>query len=118
MPVQEPLGNTVSQSPASTPLVDPQTPTEARGTSPAFVAELAERVQQTRATIDSAAAAGDDDLAEAHLGELEGLLTLAADHDVVLPDTAAYLAEHVGRSARSSLDLTSADIPAQPCPTA
>ncbi|MGI4893988.1 MAG: hypothetical protein ACRYF3_02625 [Janthinobacterium lividum] len=62
-------------------------------TAPTFVAELSERVQQTRSTIDSAAAAGDDDLAEAHLGELHSLIVLAAAHDLALPDTMAYLAD-------------------------
>ena len=62
--------------------------------SPTFVAELSERVQRTRATIDSAAAAGDDDLAQAHLDDLEALVDLATAHDVALPDTVAYLAEN------------------------
>lgn len=62
--------------------------------SPTFVAELSERVQRTRATIDSAAANGDDDLAQAFLDDLEALVDLAAAHDVALPDTVAYLADH------------------------
>lgn len=62
--------------------------------SPTFVAELSERVQRTRATIDSAAANGDDDLAQALLDDLEALVDLAAAHDVALPDTVAYLAHH------------------------
>ncbi|WP_432488123.1 hypothetical protein [Kineococcus sp. SYSU DK018] len=75
---------------ATTSVPDGET---ARSAPPAFVAELSERVQQTRATIDSATAAGEDELAAAHLGELEGLVDLAAAHDVALPDTVAYLAE-------------------------
>ncbi|WP_106206833.1 hypothetical protein [Kineococcus rhizosphaerae] len=62
-------------------------------TSPTFVAELSDRVQRTRATIDSAAAAGDDDLAQALLDDLEALVDLAAAQDVALPDTVAYLAD-------------------------
>ena len=62
--------------------------------SPTFVAELSERVQRTRTTIDSAAANGDDDLAQALLDDLEALVDLAAAHDVALPDTVAYLADH------------------------
>ncbi|WP_380161677.1 hypothetical protein [Kineococcus sp. R86509] len=72
--------------------------------SPTFVAELSERVQRTRATIDSAAANGDDDLAQAFLDDLEALVDLAAAHDVALPDTVAYLAD---RQHGRVLDLRS-----------
>lgn len=73
------------------PVVPAQGGEALTGASPAFVAELSERVLATRATIDSAAAAGDEDLALAHLGELESLVDLARAHDVALPDTVAYL---------------------------
>jgi len=86
--VQEVHANTaVPEGPA----VPSQGGESLRGASPAFVAELSERVLATRATIDSAAAAGDEDLALAHLGELESLVDLARAHDVALPDTVAYL---------------------------
>ena len=74
------------------PVQEPSTSVET--TSPTFVAELSDRVQRTRATIDSAAAAGDDDLAQALLDDLEALVDLAAAHDVAMPDTVAYLADH------------------------
>lgn len=69
-------------------------PVQEPSPTPSFVAELSERVQRTRATIDSAAASGDDDLAQAFLDDLEALVDLAAAHDVALPDTVAYLADH------------------------
>lgn len=75
---------------------------------PAFVAQLSERVQRTRSTIETASADGEDDLAEAHLSELESLLHLAEAHDVQLPDTAAYLAQ---RRAPATIDLTAARTP-------
>ncbi|WP_337063352.1 hypothetical protein [Kineococcus sp. G2] len=90
MPVQQPAQEPVQEPCASEATTVPHGDT-AR-TAPAFVAELSERVQQTRATIDSATAAGEEELAAAHLGELEGLVDLAAAHDVALPDTVAYLA--------------------------
>jgi hypothetical protein len=77
---------------------------------PAFVAQLSERVQRTRSTIETASADGEDDLAEAHLSELESLLRLAEAHDVQLPDTAAYLAQ---RRAPATIDLTGARTPQQ-----
>ncbi|NAZ87439.1 hypothetical protein [Kineococcus indalonis] len=89
-----------------------------RSAPPAFVAELSERVQQTRATIESATAAGEEELAAAHLGELEGLVDLAAAHDVALPDTVAYLAAQQGAGTGAGaldgpvdgvLDLTAVD---------
>ncbi|WP_432571955.1 hypothetical protein [Kineococcus sp. SYSU DK005] len=83
MTAQEPRPNG-----STTPDAEPVRPAP-----PVFVAELSERVQQTRATIDSATAAGEEELAAAHLGELEGLVHLAAAHDVALPDTVAYLSE-------------------------
>ena len=70
-----------------------------------FVAELSERVERARASIDSAAADGEEYLAEAHVGELEELLSLAEANGVVLPDTAAYL------QTRRSVDLTAAEVP-------
>ncbi|NAZ82308.1 hypothetical protein GTR02_10810 [Kineococcus sp. R8] len=75
---------------------------------PAFVAQLSERILRTRSSVDSASAEGDDDLAEAHLAELESLLRLAEAHDVELPDTAAYLAR---RRAPVSVDLTASRTP-------
>ncbi|WP_432495692.1 hypothetical protein [Kineococcus gypseus] len=85
MPVQEPPATPVAPPVATGDGSTPSAP-------PAFVAELSERVQQTRATIECATAAGEDELAAAHLGELEGLVDLAAAHDVALPDAVAYLA--------------------------
>ena len=79
-------------------------PVQEPSPTPSFVAELSERVQRTRATIDSAAASGDDDLAQALLDDLEALVDLAADHDVALPDTVAYLAD---RQPGRVVDLTS-----------
>ncbi|WP_432496787.1 hypothetical protein [Kineococcus auxinigenes] len=76
----------------------------ARCAPPAFVAGLSERVQQTRATIESATAAGEEELAAAHRGELEGLVDLAAAHDVALPDTVAYLAEQSGERPAAAPD--------------
>ncbi|WP_432537453.1 hypothetical protein [Kineococcus arenarius] len=73
----------------------------ARCAPPAFVAGLSERVQQTRATIESATAAGEEELAAAHRGELEGLVDLAAAHDVALPDTVAYLAEQAEQAGEA-----------------
>ncbi|MEZ0163757.1 hypothetical protein AB2L27_03125 [Kineococcus sp. LSe6-4] len=77
------------------PVHEPSTTAE---TSPTFVAELSDRVQRTRATIDTAAAAGDEHLAQALLDDLEALVDLAAAHDVALPDTVAYLAGQSGRT--------------------
>ncbi|GAB3460136.1 hypothetical protein [Kineococcus endophyticus] len=85
------------------PVHEPSTSVE---TSPTFVAELSDRVQRTRATIDSAAAAGDDDLAQALLDDLEALVDLATAHDVALPDTVAYLASQPGRTV---VDVRSTD---------
>ncbi|MCI2240397.1 hypothetical protein MO973_45370 [Paenibacillus sp. TRM 82003] len=116
MPVQQPAQQPVQDPRASEATTVPHGDT-ARTAPPAFVAELSERVQQTRATIDSATAAGEEELAAAHLGELEGLVDLAAAHDVALPDTVAYLAaqqteQHVELPAepQPSVDLT---LPAQ-----
>ncbi|WP_369052356.1 hypothetical protein [Kineococcus terrestris] len=81
-------------------------PAVAPATVPAaFVAELTERVRRTRTTIEAAAAAGEDDLVEAHLAELESLVRLAAAHDVALPDVLAYLDGH-----RAPVDLTGAHV--------
>lgn len=87
------------------PVHEPSTSVE---TSPTFVAELSDRVQRTRVTIDTAAAAGDDDLAQALLDDLEALVDLAAAHDVALPDTVAYLASRQGRTidVRQSAEST------------
>ncbi len=101
MPVTE---TSTSVDPTSVPTsTEASTPTTAAtDTSPAFVAELSDRVRRTRATIDSAAAAGDDDLAQALLDDLEGLVELASAHDVALPDTVEYLA----RNQHGVIDLT------------
>lgn len=112
MTVQETHENT-AQSPSTPQLDEPQQTVPAQAgealtsASPAFVAELSERVQATRATIDSAAAAGDEDLALAHLGELESLVDLAAEHDLALPDTVAYIEQH--QTGPIVIDLAAAE---------
>jgi len=91
------------------PVQEPSTPVEitpVEMTTPTFVAELSDRVQRTRATIDSAAAQGDDDLAQALLDDLEALVDLAAAHDVAMPDTVAYLAD---RQPGRVIDLTTVE---------
>lgn len=99
------------------PVQEPSTAVELtlESTTPTFVAELSERVQRTRATIDSAAAAGDDDLAQALLDDLEALVDLATAHDLAMPDTLAYLAD---RQPGRVIDLTSVVTSAEPasCP--
>jgi len=92
-----------------------ETSSDARGgrptsAPPAFVAQLSERVQRARSTIETASADGEDDLVEAHLSELESLLRLAEAHDVQLPDTAAYLAQ---RREPATIDLTGVRAPQQ-----
>ena len=117
MPVQEPRRLDVTTTSASDAPPAPQPTTETGSTTPTFVAELSERVQRTRATIDSAAAAGDDDLAQAFLDDLESLVDLAAAHDVALPDTVAYLADQQVR--RHAVDLREVDLRAgSTCATA
>lgn len=114
MTVQEVHENTAQiPSPAGVQNVPAQAGGSRAGASPAFVAELSERVLATRATIDSAAAAGDEDLALAHLGELESLVDLAAEHDLTLPDTVAYLEKH--QTGPIVIDLARAE---QECSTA
>ncbi|MGZ4650751.1 MAG: hypothetical protein ACXV3A_09475 [Kineosporiaceae bacterium] len=47
-----------------------------------FQREISHRITQARGDLSSAAEAGDDYLVEVHLGELESLARIAADHDV------------------------------------
>ncbi|NIZ92120.1 hypothetical protein [Kineococcus rubinsiae] len=88
----------------------PDVRSENRSTTapPAFVAQLSERVLRTRTQADSAVEEGEEDLADALLSELEGLLRLAEAHDVLLPDTAAYLEQRRAPSAARPVvvDLT------------
>lgn len=51
-----------------------------------FRNEIMHRIAHVRAQLDAARAAGEDYLVEVHLGELESLARLAAEHDVHVGD--------------------------------
>lgn len=59
-----------------------------------FQQEIEQRAQRARASVERAAAEGEDYLAEVHLAELESLLRLASEHDVELPAAREFLQRH------------------------
>lgn len=59
-----------------------------------FASEVRERVEQARASLAEAEAAGDDYLVAVRLGELESLARLAGEHDVLVPGLEDEVARH------------------------
>ncbi|HVN12215.1 MAG TPA: hypothetical protein VMT69_08980 [Kineosporiaceae bacterium] len=59
-----------------------------------FHHEISHRIAQVRGDLSSAAEAGDDYLVEVHLGELESLARIAADHDVSIDGVGEALAAY------------------------
>jgi hypothetical protein len=51
-----------------------------------FRSEIIQRIGRVRAELDAARAAGEEYLVEVHLGELESLARLAAEHDIHIGD--------------------------------
>ena len=76
-----------------------------------FQQEIEQRAQRARASVERAAAEGEDYLAEVHLAELESLVRLASEHDVDLPAARDYLRDHAPRT----LDLTALEERAGAC---
>ncbi len=59
-----------------------------------FDATINDRICQTRRALDDARTAGDDYLADVHLGELESLARMAADHGIHVDGVHETLAAH------------------------
>lgn len=59
-----------------------------------FDATINGRILDARAALEEARSAGDDYLADVHLGELESLARVAADHGVLVEDVAQTLAAY------------------------
>lgn len=59
-----------------------------------FRHEISNRIAQTRGQLSQAEATGDDYLVEIHLGELESLARIAAEHDVSVDGVEEALAAH------------------------
>jgi hypothetical protein len=59
-----------------------------------FRREISNRIAQTRGQLSRAEESGDDYLVEVHLGELESLARIAAEHDVSVDGVHEALAAH------------------------
>ena len=70
-----------------------------------FRREISNRIAQTRGQLSRAEESGDDYLVEVHLGELESLARIAADHDVSVDGVQEALAAHGLRTPAAGLPL-------------
>ena len=59
-----------------------------------FRREISNRIAQTRGELSQAEQIGDDYLVEVHLGALQSLARIAADHDVAVDGVEEALASH------------------------
>ncbi len=70
-----------------------------------FDATVNERVAQARKALDEARSAGDDYLSDVHLGELESLARVAAEHGIRVEGLDETLAAHGMATPSAGLSL-------------